>query len=121
MKLTPKDVINLADKSEIKLFHEQAREMITPKNQCAGSVSSLIASQKDSRKSVTADYLAYIMNNRSGQGQENGILAGRTTSVFRDDSDSLFVKKDSVACDTTCFRNSSKDCRKDCHHTEGAK
>lgn len=101
MKLSAKDILNMSAKSEIKLFDEQAREMITLKNQCAGSISSLIASQKQSRQSMTAEYFAYISKNMKGLGQEESMMAGRTTAVFRNDRDSLLCKKDSAACGQT--------------------
>lgn len=111
MTLSPKDILNLNAKSEIKLFDEEAREMITLKKQCAGSISSLIASQKQSRQSMTADYYAYISKNMKGLGQEDRMLAGRTTAVFRDDTDSLLCKKDSAAC---CREDSTAPNKKGC-------
>lgn len=96
MKLTAKDILNMGSHSELKLFDEKGRQMVTLKNKCAGSIKSLINSQKESQQNMTADYFAYILKNMSGQGQEDRMLAGRTTAIFRDDADSLLMKTDSV-------------------------
>lgn len=96
MKLDGKDVVNMSNQSELKLFDEEAREMITLKNQCAGSLASIIDAQKQSRQSMTSEYFAYIVKNMRGYGQEERMQAGRTTAIFRNDADSLLAKKDSV-------------------------
>ena len=102
MKVTMKDILNMGNHSELKLFDEKRRQMVTLKNQCAGSLKSLINSQKESVQNMTADYFSYILKNMSGQGQEDRMLAGRTTAIFRDDADSLLVKTDSVGLKNNC-------------------
>jgi hypothetical protein len=87
--LTPKDIVRIAAKSELKLFDEEHREMITLKNQGAGSLSSLILAEKGSRQSMTADYFAFILKNMTGHHDDVGLKAGRTTAIFRDEGDSL--------------------------------
>lgn len=96
MMVNQKTILKLEPNSEVKLFNEKDREMVTFKNQCAGSIASLIASQKQARQSMTADYFAYIVKNMAGKGLESHITQGRTTAVFRDDADSLLYSEDSV-------------------------
>lgn len=109
MKLEAKDILNLSEGCELKLFDEEAREMITLKDQCAGSVESLIAAQTQSRQSMTAEYFAYIVRNMQGLGQEERVRAGRTTGIFRDDADSLLSIPDSIRRCCPCCNQCCKE------------
>ena len=89
-QLTPKDVVRLAERSELKLFDEEHREMTTLRGPAAGSIASLTEAQKDARQSMTVDYFNFIVKNMTGHGDDVGLKAGRTTAIFRDETDSLF-------------------------------
>lgn len=87
-------IVNLTNHSELKLFDEEHHEMVTLRGQCAGSLSSLIASQKGARQSMTQDYFAFILKSMTGHEAKENIQAGRTTAIFRNDADSLLDASD---------------------------
>ena len=88
----PGDVINVSAASELKLFSPELHEMVTLEGQCAGSLASLMASQSTSRQSMTQKYFDYIMKNMAGKNDsEEQLQGGRTTAIFRDDTDSLLA------------------------------
>jgi hypothetical protein len=92
MWVAPKDIVNVSAGSELKLFSAQLREMVTLNGQCAGSLASLMASQRNSRQNVTQQYFDFIVKNLSGKGgTEEQLQGGRSTAIFRDDNDSLLI------------------------------
>lgn len=93
-RLSMNSLVNLTNRSELKLFDKEHHEMVTLRGQCAGSLSSLIASQKGARQSMTQDYFAFIMKSMTGNEAKENIQAGRTTAIFRDDTDSLLDAPD---------------------------
>lgn len=82
------DVLNLSQGSVIRFVDLQSRVMITLKGQCAGSLSSLILSQKASSRNMTNKYFAFVLNNLKGKGER---APGKVAAVFRGESDSLLL------------------------------
>lgn len=91
MTLTVKNVVNLDKGSELKLFDQEHREMVTLRGQCAGSIGSIVAAQQGSRQSMTAKYFAFIVNSLTSKTNSEDFNSGRTTAIFRGDTDSLLV------------------------------
>jgi len=105
--LTPADILSLAYRSELKLIERQSREMITLKGQCAGSLATLISQQADARQKMTPEYFNFVISNLKGEGYNEGMQAGKSTTIYRDDADSLFITsgeaclaQDSIAADS---------------------
>jgi hypothetical protein len=101
--LGPKDILSLAYRSELKLVERQSQEMITLKGQCAGSIASLIEQQQSARQKMTPDYFNFVISNLKGEGYNEGLQAGKSTTIYRDDADSLFLTQGNayLAADTT--------------------
>ncbi|MBQ9667384.1 MAG: hypothetical protein IJV45_01365 [Prevotella sp.] len=89
--LTPSDIISLAYRSEVKMIVRETQEMITLKGQCAGSIASLIDQQQNARQKMTPDYFNFVVSNLRGEGYNEGLQAGKSTTIYRDDTDSIFV------------------------------
>lgn len=92
--LHEKDVISLAENSEIKLVNMADSTMVTLRDQCAGSIATLIEAQKDSKQLITPRYLAFIKKQLFGNGYNEQMATGRSTAVYRTDLDSLLVSTD---------------------------
>ena len=89
--LAPTDILSLAHRSEVKMFVRESQEMITLRGQCAGSIASLIEQQQNARQVMTPDYFNFVLSNLKGEGYNEGLQAGKSTTIYRDDSDSLFL------------------------------
>ena len=92
--LHEKDVISLTENSEIKLVNIADSTMVTLRDQCAGSIATLIEAQKDSKQLITPRYLAFIKKQLFGNGYNEQMATGRSTAVYRTDLDSLLVSTD---------------------------
>jgi len=90
-ELAPSDILSLAYRSEVKLIERQTQEMITLKGQCAGSIATLIDRQTNARQQMTPEYFNFVISNLKGEGYNEGLQAGKSTTIFRDDADSVFV------------------------------
>ncbi|MBR1594601.1 MAG: hypothetical protein IJ659_07510 [Alloprevotella sp.] len=92
-RLSDEDILSLAHQSEVKLVAGSTKEMLTIKGQAAGSISTLLSSQNATRQKMTAQYFSFVLNNLRGRGYNEAVQSGRSTTVFRDESDSIFVDK----------------------------
>lgn len=97
MKLEKRDVLSLVRPCEVKLFDEAAREMVTLKDQCAGSIASLVDEQKDSRESMNVKFFNYVVSRLARQGASDHIMDGRITAIHRGDDEALFADGDAVS------------------------
>lgn len=96
MKLDKGDVVNLTNSCVVKLLDKEAREKVTLKNQCAGSIESLINEQNNSRESVTAQVVSYIVTRMTRKGSNKYMMEGRTTGIHRGDDESLLASDDEM-------------------------
>ena len=91
-----KDQISIPTDGFIKLLDKDKQKMFTLKNKCKGSISSLIASQKNAERSLTKQYFAYILKSLTRTDTETTYNSGFTTASFRNDADSLLCDIDSL-------------------------
>ena len=91
-----KDQISIPTDGFIKLLDKDKQKMFTLKNKCKGSISSLIASQKNAERSLTKQYFAYILKSLTRTDSETTYNSGFTTASFRNDADSLLCDIDSL-------------------------
>ena len=91
-----KDQISIPTDGFIKLLDKDKQKMFTLKNKCKGSISSLIASQKNAERSLTKQYFAYILKSLTRTDIETTYNSGFTTASFRNDADSLLCDIDSL-------------------------
>ena len=84
-----KDIISLTQGSELQMVSIKDSTMITLRDQCAGSVKSLVNNQNAKSVPMPKKYFDFVMKNLSGNGFNEGIAAGRTTAVYRGDEDML--------------------------------
>lgn len=102
------DVIAMAQDSELKLVNVSDSTMAVLRNQCSGSIMSLISSQSGARQSMTGKYFAFVMKSLIGNGFDEGFSSGRTTTTYRDDTDSLFTSgEDTLFYDEDYIRDAS--------------
>ena len=102
------DVIAMAQDSELKLVNVSDSTMAVLRNQCSGSIMSLISSQSGVRQSMTGKYFAFVMKSLIGNGFDEGFSSGRTTTTYRDDTDSLFTSgEDTLFYDEDYIRDAS--------------
>ena len=90
------DQISIPTDGFIKLLDKDKQKMFTLKNKCKGSISSLIANQKNAERSLTKQYFAYILKSMTRTDIESTYNSGLTTASFRDDADSLLCDIDSL-------------------------
>jgi hypothetical protein len=95
-KLSLKDHISIPKDGYIKLLDKDKQRMFTIKDKCRGSISSLIASQKNAERSLTKQYFAYILKSLTRKDTEPDYKSGLTTASFRNDADSLLCDIDSL-------------------------
>ena len=102
------DGIAMAQDSELKLVNVSDSTMAVLRNQCSGSIMSLISSQSGARQSMTGKYFAFVMKSLIGNGFDEGFSSGRTTTTYRDDTDSLFTSgEDTLFYDEDYIRDAS--------------
>jgi hypothetical protein len=98
----------MAQDSELKLVNVSDSTMAVLRNQCSGSIMSLISSQSGARQSMTGKYFAFVMKSLIGNGFDEGFSSGRTTTTYRDDTDSLFTSgEDTLFYDEDYIRDAS--------------
>jgi hypothetical protein len=95
-QLSLKDQISIPADGFIKLLDKDKQRMFTLKDKCKGSVSALIASQKNAERSLTKQYFAYILRSMTRKDIESPYNSGLTTASFRNDADSLLCDIDSL-------------------------
>ena len=74
------DVIAMAQDSELKLVNVSDSTMAVLRNQCSGSIMSLISSQSGARQSMTGKYFAFVMKSLIGNGFDEGFSSGLSVS-----------------------------------------
>jgi len=95
-QLSLKDQISIPKDGYIKLLDKDKQRMFTLKDRCKGSISALITSQKNSERSLTKQYFAYILKSLTRKDIEPDYKSGLTTASFRNDADSLLCDIDSL-------------------------
>ena len=91
-KLTPEDVLTIPEKSSIRLFDHKGHKLVTLNGKCHGTIKALIKEQVGAEKTVTPQYFSYIIKNLKGKLVTNTVETDNATTIFRDDTDSLFIK-----------------------------
>jgi hypothetical protein len=91
-KVVPTTVLNIPEKSMVRLFDHAGHKIVTLNGKCQGTVKQLIEQQDGAEKTVTPQYFAYIIKNLKGKLVTNTVETDNATTIFRDDADSLFIK-----------------------------
>ena len=95
-QLSLKDQIIIPEDGYIKLLDKDKQRMFTLKDKCKGTISTLIASQKNAERSLTKQYFAYILKSLTRKDIETTYNSGLATASFRNDADSLLCDIDSL-------------------------
>lgn len=98
--LLEKDVIALEQGSELQLVRMKDSTMVTLKDQCAGALKVLINSQKNSQKPMSQRYFAFVKKTLLGKGYKEEMAYGRSTTVYRNDADSLLTNPNVMTADS---------------------
>lgn len=95
-QMSLKDQISIPENGFIKLLDKDKQRMFTLKDKCQGTISSLVASQKNAERSLTKQYFAYILKSLIRKDIDSAYDSGLTTTSFRNDADSLLCDIDSL-------------------------
>lgn len=108
-KITDTHIVSIPQSGMIMLLDKEGKKLYTINKPCTGKVKALLTGDKVSVKTLSNQYLKYLLAQLRGKGSimtETAYMQ-RTASAYRD-ADSLLIATDSAAAEQICDTLKSK-------------